>query len=472
MHAEDLAPEPLVFPLRPGRGGVALHATGFRHPRGGLIRRERFTAYADLTHLATSGRALRIGTRQSVFLIPRAWFASPQAPEALVRALLERVVREPTGAVQLARMTEIEELARRPASRLATRALVIACLAAFALEIALGPAVHHAGFFSAPLVAAGEPWRVVTGNLLHGGAIHLVLNVLCLLVLGALVERALGTGRTALVMGLAGLGAMAASLAVGYEAMVGASGIVAGLAGALLFLELRMPERLPAGWRIPRRPFVAALLADAALPLFFPVIAGAAHLGGFLAGAAATMVVTGPALRREPLQPALRVAIGLLLALGVASVFSAARLVAGGPVWEGHAERLLALDDPSALVLNDAAWLIATGTRPAREALDEALELAERAVDATGRGDPNILDTLAEVQFQAGEPESAVATIDEAIALAPDEPYFREQRRRFTGERDPADRPPPPGMPFSVPERPREPAAPRPELGDDPGISV
>ncbi len=260
MDAPALSVEPLVFALRPGRGVIALHATGFRHPRSGRSGAERFTAYADLTHLALGRRTLRIGTRSGLFLVARKLFASPDAPEALVRALIERVVNEPAGALQLARMAEVEETARQPGSQRATRVLVFACLAAFGLQNWLGPGVHHAAFFSAVLATRGEPWRLVTANLLHAGPMHLAFNVLGLLVLGGLLERTIGSMRTALVAGLAALGATFAGLLVGYDAMVGASGIVAGFAGALLWLELRMPERLPAQWRIPRRPFIAALL--------------------------------------------------------------------------------------------------------------------------------------------------------------------------------------------------------------------
>ena len=45
-------------------------------------------------------------------------------------------------------------------------------------------------------------------------------------------------------------------------------------------------------------------------------------------------------------------------------------------------------------------------------------------VTETGRQEPNLLDTLAEVEFQSGDGEAAVETIDEAIALAPNESYF------------------------------------------------
>ena len=69
----------------------------------------------------------------------------------------------------------------------------------------------------------------------------------------------------------------------------------------------------------------------------------------------------------------------------------------------------------------------------------------------------HILDTLAEVHFQLGHRAEAVAAIEEAIQRDPDEDYYREQRRRFLGERDPEDRPeyvPPEPPPKARPEEP------------------
>ena len=133
-----------------------------------------------------------------------------------------------------------------------------------------------------------------------------------------------------------------------------------------------------------------------------------------------------------------------------------------------HAARLAHLPGISVLELNDTAWLIAISSDPSRELMEAALLLAEQAVDESERQDPNILDTLAEVQFMLGWPERAVETIDEAIAQAPDVDYFREQRRRFTGERDADDRPAAPLVPWlNSPSPPVEPS-----LFDDPGLSV
>jgi membrane associated rhomboid family serine protease len=480
VSPSDLAVEPVLFPLRPGRGTIALHATGFRHPRSRRTPLEHFTAYGDVAHLALGRRTLRIGTRQGVFAIGRDAFTTAGGAEAFARALEARIAAEPNGAVQLAQMAEVEELARHPASQRVTVLLVLACVGAFALQAWLGPGVHHAGFFSAPLATRGEPWRLVTSNLLHGGPPHLAINALCLLVFGGLVERTLGSARTVLIAGLAALGSTIAGLYAGYEAMVGASGIVAGFVGALLWLEFRLPERVPAQWRIPRRLFLGVLLFEALLeffaPGFAPEVAVAAHAGGFLAGGLATALVAGPSLRREALRPAALVAVALVLAVAGASIASAARLLFGSSAWESHAERLLNLDTAPVLILNDAAWLIATGATPTHRALEEARELAQRAVTETGRQDPNLLDTLAEVQFQTGDGKAAVETIDEAIALAPGIPYFEEQRRRFTGERDRNDRPAPPDAPVFGPELEDEPGPeiPNPHRGfeEDPGVAI
>ncbi|MEB2344349.1 MAG: rhomboid family intramembrane serine protease [Deltaproteobacteria bacterium] len=468
MSAVGLERSEVRFPLRPGRGEVALHASGFRHPASSWTRAERFTAYRDVTHLQVGSRQLRIGTRQGVWILPRAWFVEAGGAEQLVRALCERIAAAPDGRAQLAAMADAEELLHEPRRLRVAPGVAALCIGVFGLGQWLGPIVHHAGFMSPLLAADGEPWRLLTANFLHADGTHLTLNVFGLLALGALVERPLGALRTVLVLGISGVAATASAWLAGYDALVGASGMVAGLAGALLWLELRRAELLPAGWRIPRRAFLAALAADALLPLALPIVAGAAHVSGFLAGALAAGLCAGRGLRREPMRPDALLAVGLVAAIVLASLVSAGRLVFGTSAWEGHAERLLEAERPPALILNDAAWLIATADHPSERALTGAVELAERAVRATGGQDPNVLDTLAEAQWRTGDERGALDTIDEAIALQPEEPYFREQRRRFTGERAAADRPEPP-------EGWLPPAAPVPapwEHSEEPGVSI
>jgi membrane associated rhomboid family serine protease len=433
------------FPLRGRSRAIVLDDAGLHHPGGGRGLRSVFTPYSEITHLSGSARTLWIGARRSVYVLPRRAFGDPRDADRLVRALLERVARGPDGARQLARMAEIEEFARSAPPLRATWALVAACLAVFVLQLALGPEVAEVGYFSPLLVADGDLWRIATANLLHGAPevpVHLLLNLLGLIVVGTLVERPLGAARTLVVMGASGIGAMGASALAGYSQVVGVSGVVFGLAGGLTWLELRRADHLPAAWRLPRRVLWTLLAVNAALMWLVPIIAGAAHAGGFAAGALAAALSTRVDL--ELRRPAAWVRAGALAAvvLTLLSLASAARELAAHPDFiASHSRRLAALPGVPPEELNDRAWIIAVSDDATRGQLDAALELATRAVAETGREEATILDTLAEVQFQLGRRDEAIATIDEAIARAPAQPYYREQRRRFTGERAADDRP-------------------------------
>lgn len=323
------------------------------------------------------------------------------------------------------------------------------------------------GAFVPELFARGELWRAVTAHFLHGlpaaaspleawlpglsrVPVHLALNVAGLFVLGPLVERPLGGGRTTLVLLAGGLGTIVGIVAAGHHEVIGASGLVAALAGAILALELHHAKELPAEWRIPRRIFLMAVILQFGVldPLMRAFIAGGAHLGGFAGGYAAGLWLGVPSVdgRRSNARPRRLALAGLFLA-GAAALGIVPLGRQDEPALERHAARLLDVPPAPHLFLheNAAAWLLATHAHPTAEGLELAIALAERAVASTARLSPDLLDTLAEALFQAGDRLGAILTIDEAIALAPRERYFREQRRRFTGERDPDDRPPPPG---------------------------
>ncbi len=479
--SSELAPPVESFALRGGRRALSLHATGFRHAAGWLAGGETFAGYDEITDLSLGRRGLRIGTLRSVLLLPRKLFVDADAPERLAAALVERIGREPDASLRLARMAEIGELARHGAPLRATWVAIALCIGVHLASLSIGPGVHEAGHFGSTYFRAGEWWRLLSANFLHGGLVHLALNAIGLLALGELVERPLGSARTALVLLASGSVGMLAGLAAGYEQTVGASGMVCGLAGAVVVLELRIPDRLPAAWRLPRRLLAVALGADALLSLVVPFIAGAVHLGGFFAGAAVAFAVT-PVTPRTARVPAwVGAAAGVAIVAVVAVAATVARETVGGAdSLARRAERLMALPGAPAVLLNNTAWMLVTSPEPTDAQIEIALRSAQRAVSQTGRSDPNFLDTLAESQFAAGRSEDAIETIDEAIALAPGEAYFLEQRRRFTGERAAEDRPAPPAepdpeaiAPFLDPwSEPRELPPGHPPLDEEPGISV
>lgn len=124
---------------------------------------------------------------------------------------------------------------------------------------------------------------------LHGGPVHLVVNMISLVSLGrAVVDRA-GQGRFLMIYGAALLGGGLGFgvLANTVQPMVGASGALFGLAGALVASGLR--DRLQLGETL--WPVARVLIWLVALNLILWVatsgsLAWQTHLGGFLAGAA------------------------------------------------------------------------------------------------------------------------------------------------------------------------------------------
>jgi len=139
-----------------------------------------------------------------------------------------------------------------------------------------------------PLSLGAEPWRMLASNYVHGGIIHIALNMWCLWNLGSLAERVFDPWTYVLTYTVCGLGGSIASLwwhplAVG----VGASGAIFGLAGALiaaLYLgHLPISKQAIQGT-------LKSLVAFAGYNLFFGAVVrgidNSAHIGGLLAGLA------------------------------------------------------------------------------------------------------------------------------------------------------------------------------------------
>jgi tetratricopeptide (TPR) repeat protein len=86
-------------------------------------------------------------------------------------------------------------------------------------------------------------------------------------------------------------------------------------------------------------------------------------------------------------------------------------------------------DPENASVLNNLAWLYATGPSPFRNP-QEALDLALKAVAMSPT--PEVLDTLAEAYYINGHYTDALSTINEAISAGgPQHSYFLKQKEKF-----------------------------------------
>lgn len=178
------------------------------------------------------------------------------------------------------------------------------------------------------LVTRGQTWRLISGIFLHGGLLHLTLNVLGILAMGRLAEAIWGPGRMILLFTLSGLGGAIASQLAGVPRSVGASGAIFGLLGALwafgLLQRASLPHTLGVGLR---RGLGAAILMNFALGItLWMIVDNFAHLGGLIVGITIAPFLRSRALPWERPSPTLGLLAGLtgatILAWGLLSAVS------------------------------------------------------------------------------------------------------------------------------------------------------
>lgn len=137
-----------------------------------------------------------------------------------------------------------------------------------------------------PLTLNGQGWRLVSALFVHGGVLHVLLNMLALWQAGEVVERLWGRGRFLVIYFGAGIAASIASLWWRPEVnSVGASGAIFGLIGALLVgLWLRPDTRAQSGGGRTGAGLLLFLVLSLLGGWILPGVDNAAHLGGLAAG--------------------------------------------------------------------------------------------------------------------------------------------------------------------------------------------
>jgi rhomboid protease GluP len=138
-----------------------------------------------------------------------------------------------------------------------------------------------------PLTVDGQYWRLSTSIFVHGGLLHVSMNMLALFDIGHLLERQIGKLMQLVIFLLSGLvGSLCSVIWHPDTVGVGASGAIMGLAGALL-VWLALPT-LDQSAVIERKVQLRALLVGVSLTLgvgaFSQRIDNAAHAGGLLTG--------------------------------------------------------------------------------------------------------------------------------------------------------------------------------------------
>jgi membrane associated rhomboid family serine protease len=139
------------------------------------------------------------------------------------------------------------------------------------------------------LVWNGEWWRLLTAPHLHSSVEHLGSNLVAGGILGLAIAGSLGAWRTLALFQVSALAGSALALWISRATVVGASGGVFGLLGALIVLAAREPGVVPLRQR--RGLWLTGLLwlGLNAVTSLAPGVSFAGHAGGLVAGAALSL---------------------------------------------------------------------------------------------------------------------------------------------------------------------------------------
>ncbi len=182
----------------------------------------------------------------------------------------------------------------------ATTFVLTAIFAAFAIQFVQGDrAIAYGAIIHDYIFLHGEYWRLLTAMFLHGGVLHLAMNVIALVQIGRLYELMFGSARFLTVYFVSGLLASLASAWFTRGASVGASGAIFGILGAFVFSVWRSPrfrhERMA---RSIVNQLIFWIIANLIIGTQIPQIDMSAHVGGLLVG-----MLLGATLPHAPAPP-------------------------------------------------------------------------------------------------------------------------------------------------------------------------
>jgi membrane associated rhomboid family serine protease len=146
-----------------------------------------------------------------------------------------------------------------------------------------------------------EWWRIITSAFLHGGLLHIGVNMISLWYLGRFIEAAAGPTRMALIyfVSLIASGLGVIYLSPPANALVptlGASGAIFGLFGALFAIGFKLG---PPGMQLIRAN-IGILVLNLIITFAVPGIAWEAHVAGLVVGFLLTLVIYTPPRRVAP----------------------------------------------------------------------------------------------------------------------------------------------------------------------------
>ena len=170
----------------------------------------------------------------------------------------------------------------------------------------------------APLIEQGQWWRLITAGFLHGGILHIGMNMWVLFDLGAQVEEICGTARFLTIYLISNITGFMGSFYFSPSLSIGASAAIFGLIGGMIAVGVR--DRSSYGKDLRRFYTRWAIYG-----LVLSIIPGlgidiAAHIGGLIGGFVVGFVAGTPSYS-QPVERVWQIAAGAMVALtGIAFV--------------------------------------------------------------------------------------------------------------------------------------------------------
>jgi membrane associated rhomboid family serine protease len=205
-----------------------------------------------------------------------------------------------------------------------TFGIIAVCVVVYALQWLIPGQVVYEQFaynnvFATPQYGAFEPWRMLTAAFLHSpdSLLHIILNMYTLWIFGQALEPLLGRARFLALYLISAVGGSVGYLLLnpvlvpgqGLVGVVGASGAIFGLFGAMLLVQRHRGGETRQLWVL--------IAINGVIGFLIPQIAWQAHLGGLITGGlcAAVLAYTPRGPRQRLLQAAgLAAVLALLIA--------------------------------------------------------------------------------------------------------------------------------------------------------------
>ncbi|KZL89773.1 rhomboid family intramembrane serine protease [Clostridium magnum] len=138
------------------------------------------------------------------------------------------------------------------------------------------------------LINAGEYYRLVSCMFLHGGAVHVGVNMYSLYALGPFVEGIYGKLKFTIIYFFAGIVSSFFSYKFSADISVGASGAIFGLLGAALVFAMKMKDRVRKDFI---RNILSVIVVNLVIGFSIPNVDNFGHLGGLVGGMISSFVL-------------------------------------------------------------------------------------------------------------------------------------------------------------------------------------